>query len=493
MLRKSTVQPEVEGDANARLVTSEEDKAKALKWFARGRELGDKRNFDHAIEYYVNGLEFWPDAVEEACKPLHGCAVARRATGGKKPGLKDTLKRSTSDKDSKKALVNSFWLFAQDPDNLSYVEAVARNASKLRAEDTARWAAGLFHKSLDSNPKAAAKSFQSLVQLVEELGARAGARGETAIGVAALQIGVDAISIWRRRMPKDQAAENALRSISTQLTILKGKYQESGSFRDSIADVQQQADLHDRQRTVQADDRLENLIAKAEADWRASQDNAVLLKTFIDLLCRREKTEDENRAIGVLVEEHQRTDDYRWKQLADDIRMKQLGRVVRDAAKSGDDEELKKARINQLKFDLSVYKERVDRYPTDLRLRFEYGARKFNAGQFDDAIPLFQAARADPKNRAACGMYLGRCFYRKGYHSQAIAALEESIREYDVTDDALAKDMHYWLGRAKEAAGDLDAARQTYGNLLQMDYNFRDVRARLDNLQPPTGPRGEED
>jgi hypothetical protein len=52
--------------------------------------------------------------------------------------------------------------------------------------------------------------------------------------------------------------------------------------------------------------------------------------------------------------------------------------------------------------------------------------------------------------------------------------------------------MHYWLGRAQEANGDQDAARRTYGNLLQMDYNFRDVRARLDNLQPPAGPAGEE-
>ena len=89
-------------------------------------------------------------------------------------------------------------------------------------------------------------------------------------------------------------------------------------------------------------------------------------------------------------------------------------------------------------------------------------------------------------------MYLGRCFYRKGYHSQAIASFEETMRDYDGGDDDLSRSIQYWLGRAQEANGDEAAARATYGNLLQLDYNFRDVRARLDKLQPPAGPAGEE-
>jgi TolA-binding protein len=70
--------------------------------------------------------------------------------------------------------------------------------------------------------------------------------------------------------------------------------------------------------------------------------------------------------------------------------------------------------------------------------------------------------------------------------------LDQTIKEYDGGDEELTKSMHYWLGRTQEANSDQDAARKTYGNLLQMDYNFRDVRARLDALQPPSGPAGEE-
>jgi len=133
MLKKNKGEtPDAPADSIARLTISDEDKVKAKKWFVRARELGDKRQFDYAVEYYVNGLEFWPDAVEEACKPLHGCAVARKQSGGKKPGLKDTMKRSMSDKNAKQAFVNSLWLFGQDPDNLSYIEGTARSASRLR-------------------------------------------------------------------------------------------------------------------------------------------------------------------------------------------------------------------------------------------------------------------------------------------------------------------------------------------------------------------------
>lgn len=483
MAKKIPETPQEPSDPNARFVTSQEDQEKAQKWFQRARELGEKRQFEMAIEYYVNGLEFWPDAVEEALKSLHGCAVARRQTGGKKAGLTDSLKRSVNDKDPKQAYINSLWLFGREPDNVGYIEAILKNASRLRAEDAAKWAAGVLHKALETNPKAAAKQFQGLVQQLEELGDRAAARGEQAFGVATLQAAVEAINVWRRRHTKDNAAELALKGVSTKLTILKGKYQdEGGSYRDSIVDASAQADLHDQQKTVTSEERLDELIAKAGSEYESKPDSASALKNYVDLLCRREREDEEKKAIGLLVAEFKRGGEYRWKIMADDIRMKQLGRALREAQKEGDAEAVKKARVEQLRFELSVFKDRVDRYPTDNRAKFELGTRRFHAGQFDEAIPLFQTARTDPKNRAASEMYLGRCFFRKGYHAQAINALQEAIKGHEFSDDELAKTMNYWLGRSQEAAGEVEAARATYGNILRLDYNYSDVRGRLDAL-----------
>lgn len=481
--KKNTNTPEEPADTNARLATTDEEKSKAKKWFSRARELGEKRQFDYAIEYYVSGLEFWPDAVEEACKPLRGCAVARRTTGGKKPGLKDTMKRSLSDKDARKAFVNALWLYGRDPENYGFIEGIAKNASRLRAEDAAVWACEVCYHSLDNNPKASGKQYSAVARLLEELGNRAIARDEPAFAAAALTTSVEVVRTWLRKYPKDNAAEVALKEISTKLTIHKGKYQDGESFRESIRDAEEQTDRHDEKRSVQRADRVLELINKAEAEYLENPDQPGKLNHLVDLLCRQEKPELESKAIKLLMADYERTNQYAFKQRADDVRMKQSARPVRTAAKAGDEQALKAAQIAQLRLELAVFKERAEIFPTDQRIKFDYAVRCFRAGQVDEAIPMFQSARSDPKNRAACGLFLGRCFYKKGYNSQAISTLGETISEYEYKDDETAKSLNYWLGRAQEAEGNTTEAEKTYGNLLQMDYNYRDVRARLDGLR----------
>jgi len=481
--KKNTSAPEEANDENARLETTDAEQNKAKQWFKRARELGDKRQFDYAVEYYVSGLEFWPDAVEEALKALRGCAVARRSTGGKKPGLKDTMTRSVNDKDARQAFVNALWLFGHDPENYGYQEAIAKNACRLQAVDAAKWACDVCYSSLENNPKASAKQYSSLARLLEEMGDKAITREDFGYAVEALTTSVEVVRTWLRKFPKDNNAEVALKEISTKLTIVKGKYQDGDSFRGSIRDADEQRDRHDQKRSVQGEDRLTELIRKAEAEYEENPDQPGKLNQLVDLLCKQEKTEFENRAIALLTADYERTDHYAFKQRADDIRMKQLGRAVRAASKVGDAEALKKAQIAQLRFELGVFKERTERFPTDQRLKFEYAVRCFRAGQVDEAIPMFQSARSDPKNRSACGLFLGRCFFKKGYHSQAVSTLQQAVAQHEYRDDETAKSLNYWLGRAQEAAGDLAEAQKTYGNLLELDYNYRDVRDRLDGLR----------
>lgn len=474
---------EVEAE-HARYATTAEDMAKARRWFERARELGDKRQYDHAITYYVEGLEYWPDAVEEGCKPLHGCGVARKHNGGAKPGLRDTMKYSMKHKDPQRALLNSMWLFGRDPDNLNYIEGVFCGACRLQAEDTAMWAGGVLLKALENTSKASAKQFQVLVEHAEQLGDRAAARNEAEQGEQAYQLGISALNIVRRRFPKDHKADLAVRNLSTKLTIHKGKYQDGDSYRDSMADSEGQAELHDRDRSMQSKDRLEELVERADAEYRDNPDKPGAFQTLIDLLRRQEEDKAETRAIGLLVHKFKQTDDFQWKMLAHDIRIKQLGRQGRALKELGDADAIRKHTIEQLRFELSSYRERAEKYPTDNRLKFEFASRLFRAGRFDDAIPLFQAARADPKNRTACALFLGRCFYRKDFHAQAIQALEEGLEEHEFDDDELAKSMFYWLGRAQQDAGKLKDARKSYGKVLQLDYNYKDVRARLEGLPP---------
>jgi tetratricopeptide (TPR) repeat protein len=483
MAKKSKAeQPPEAADENARLETSETDRSKARRWFERARELGDKRQYDYAIEYYVQGLEFWPDAVDDACKPLHACGVGRKQNGGSKPGLRDTMKHSVNAKDPKQAYLNAIRLFGLDPDNLGFVEAMIKNASKLRAEDAVMWAGGVMLKALEQNPKANVKQMQALAEAMEELGDRAVGRHEGTMAEAAYQQGIAALNLWRRKAPKDNAVDLAIRNLTTKLTIHKGKYQDGESFRDSVADLEGQMELHDLDRSVQDSDRVDQLIDAAEKTYQNDPDNLDKFKKLVDILRRRETPEMETKAIGLLVQKFREDGDYQWKSMADDIRIRQLEREGRAIAQEEDPDKVREHTIKQLRFELGVFKERIQKYPTDNRIKYQYGLRLFKAGRFDDAIPIFQAARADPKNRTSCALYLGRCFFRKKYYPQAVESLEEGLSGHEYPDDELGKSLLYWLGRAQQDAGSIDGARKTYGKLLKLDYNYKDVRARLDGL-----------
>ena len=88
-----------------------------------------------------------------------------------------------------------------------------------------------------------------------------------------------------------------------------------------------------------------------------------------------------------------------------------------------------------------------------------------------------------PRPAFQCSLYIGRCFYEKGYHSQAVDTFREAIANYEIPDDATGKELHYWLGRSYEADGQVPEALKIYGQLIQWDYNYRDVRKRIDDLK----------
>jgi len=474
-------------DPNARRVTTDEDKARARPWFAKAKKLVDDRNYDYAIKCYLDALAVWPEAVEEGHQLLRACSAARMATGGKKPGLTDGVKHSMTHKDPLTAMLNAEWLLAHDPTNVTYMEGLFKNANKARCDDTAMWIGPILRNAAEQEKKPGPKRFALLKETYEELGDRAQARGEVDLAVEAYTRALEAITIQARIDPKDSSLPNIRRDLSTKLTILKGKYQTAESFTESVRDREGQAEIHDRDRMVQTSSRLAELIASAERDLAEHPGVPAKVLAVAELLCREEHEPNELRAIGLLVEHYKSSGEYRYKQQADDIRMRQLLRQFRQVRESGDRDAIRETRTEQLRFELKVYAERMQQYPTDQRMRFEYARRLFEGGRFDDAIPLLQIARADARNRSRCDLYLGRCFFEKGYHRQAADTLSRALAASETTDDQHAKALRYWLGRAQEAGGQAVEALQSYGQLLLMDYNYRDVRARMDALSPRQG------
>jgi tetratricopeptide (TPR) repeat protein len=470
----------------ARYEVTDAKRKSAERWFDQARKLVDQRNYDYAIKSFAEGLALNPEAVEGGLIPLRGCGVARwqtgGKTGGKKPGMRESMKYSMSTKDPVKGMVNAAWLLAHDPQSSSYAEGLLKNANKAHCDKAALWIAPILLENLKNDKKPVPKKFTALKDHCEEVGDRCQARGEMAEALNAFQIGLEALAAQQSVDPKNRDLGNIIRNLSTKLTILRGNYQTADSFRESVQDSGSQARLHDQDRIVQSEERQTELVQHAKDEMEANPDVEAKVISYVNLLIKDESDAREAEAIKLLIERYEATDNYRFKLRADDIAIRQMGRNARKAKKAGDDEAYMAHVKRRLAFEMGAYRERVAKYPTDLRLKYEYARRLFQLSKFDDAIPLLQQARSDPKARHSCALYLGRCFYQKDLFAQGASILADAIADYELTDDDMAKELNYWLGRAQEDNKDTAKAKQTYGKLLQVDYNYRDVRSRIEGL-----------
>jgi tetratricopeptide (TPR) repeat protein len=465
-------------DQSTRPTFSDEDIRKAREWFSRGQDMASKKNYDYAIECYLQGLGFWPDAVDEGHKPCYAAALFR---GPKKVGFADSMKLKSA-RDPKTAMLLAEGLLCKEVRNPHYMEVVFRNAAKARFDATAMWIGEMLNEAAMREEKTNPARFQLLREVYEQLG-DANADSDVAFAIAAYERGLDALSKLRNLKPQDMTIGTELRDLAGKLTILKGRYSSADSFRDSIKDTEVQKELHDRDRLVQGDERLDELIAHARATYEANPTDRKAVIDLAELMCRREDEREEREAIGILVKAYKETNEYSYRQRAEDIRIRQLRRKQRELESKGDRAAIEQHLREQVKFELDVFKSRIRHYPTDMRLRYRYGELLFRAGQYDEAIPVLQEARNDPKYRFQCSLYIGRCFYKKALYSPAIDTFKEAIAGYETPDDATGKELHYWLGRCYEADNQMPEALKTYGQLIQWDYNYRDVRKRIDDLK----------
>jgi len=474
---------------------SEADRAKARAWFKKAADCRERREYDYAIECYITGLGFWPEAVEEGHMPLHSLAVQRLQAGGKKPSMMESLKRSPLGRNPTQCMLNAEYLLAKDPHNASHLDALLKNANKAGLTRTVRWVTPLVFESLKRDKKPNKARFKAFRDALTESADRADQQGDAATACDLLEQAVASLEFLLSRMPGEEDLRQEQRDLSGKLAIVKGKYQEADSFRESLRDAEAQKILHDGERGRQAVESFEALVAAARKNYEEDPTDPRRVNALVQVLTRPETKPLEDEAIAVLMKAYTESRNYHFKQRADDIRLRQLRRQTRELAEQArasrspeDEQQLRLAQMEELQTQLEIYRERVANYPTDLRLKYHFGKVLFNAGQFDEAIPVLQAAQDDPRSRADCQLMMGRAFLEKGNAAQAADVLKELLSTYELTDD-LSKAAMYWLGRACHAAGRIEDARAAFGKLLRIDYNYAegDARRRLDELNKRTG------
>jgi tetratricopeptide (TPR) repeat protein len=151
------------------------------------------------------------------------------------------------------------------------------------------------------------------------------------------------------------------------------------------------------------------------------------------------------------------------------------------------DEHLRRVRIRLLKEinrrELDLYRQKSERFPTEMVHRLELGIRLLRAGQVEAAILELQAARTDPRQRWRALFYLGHCFKSRNNWRLAERNFEEALQNVPVEDEASRKELLFQLAHGCAETGDLAKAVDLAYELANMDFGYRDIGRLLDEWQ----------
>ncbi|MHC4489569.1 MAG: tetratricopeptide repeat protein [Planctomycetota bacterium] len=450
--------------------------AKAKAFFEKARKVAESSNFDYAIDMYLEGLRYTPEAIEQAHLPLCELALQRQGKGGKKPSMMERMKR-LGGKTPLEQMLNAEYLFAKDPGHLPYAEAMLKAAVLGGYRRTADWIANLIFQTNNTARKPSVRTYILLKNSYVAL-------GQFDKAVAACQRAA-------RLKPDDGELADEYKNLSAELTMARGKYDTEGDFRKSIKNREWQEKLQAQASIIKTEDY--RLKAVEDARSKIAQNPALPANIFnlADALSDMENDQDENDAIALLENTHKTKKDFSFKQRAGLLRIKQFRRKIREAKTAletkGDDAQAKagleelSAQLN--KTELEHYRLCVENYPTDLHAKYEYGVRLVRNEQYNEAIPLFQEAQKDPRRKIAAMDKIGLCFFMKGWLADAIDVFTKAINSYEIKDDTVGKELRYNLARAYEQQGDADKALEIYRKIAQADFTFKDVSKRVDKLR----------
>jgi tetratricopeptide (TPR) repeat protein len=439
---------------------------KGKAFFERADQVAETGNWDFAIAMYLEGISREPENLDRGHKPLRKVSINRKAQGGKPAGMIDQFKRRPC-KDPVRNLVNAEYLLSKDPGSVQNMMQVLQAARKCDLIGLVHWISLIILESQRQTKKPSKRILVDLVSAFESA-------KDFSMSVQACDM---AISLD----PNDGELRDRMRSLSALYTIDKGKFEEEGDFTKGVDDLEAQQKIQKKDALVKDEEYLLEQIRKCRQDYLENPHVAGKINNAVDALLKIENESYENEAIDILAKAHKDSGAYQFKMRIGDIRIRQMSRRFRQMRDSGDTAGATEQAKRQLAFELDEYKERCANYPTDLGLKFEMGRRQFLSGQYDEAIASLQTAQRDPRRGLRARSLIGQAFVKKGWLGMAVETFEKAL-ELEATEE-FTMELRYFLGDVLDNMGQLERAQEQFSTVAQLDYNYRDVRQRIENIR----------
>lgn len=447
----------------------------AADCFRRGTEAMQKENWDYAIQMFLQCVRMVPDNLLFR-QTLRGCEKKKygnNKSGAKMGGMKlmgprgrirkGQLKKEWKlvDQACEEGLTINPWDSQLNADlglaciRLEYKE-VAVYAYECAVEG-------------DSNNK---DLLQRLAELYE-------ARGDFQV----------AVTVWERICrvdPNDGAARMRANQAATKQVIDRGGYEGADDTKGVMAPHEVAKRLNIA-KAGSADGPGQSEEADLQRALRKEPDNKDHYLRLGDFYKRNGKFDEAVQMLEKAVELS--GGDANIREQVEDVQLDQMRKNIDIARSRADDSEEAAQQVKDLKKELrlremEILRGRVERYPGDLRVKYRLAECLIDEARFADAIPLLQQASRDSRMEAKCLAHLGRCFIQEKKYPLAKRQFEKAAPKIDARDqEELFLEVRYWLGRLCESSKDMEAAEEHYGEVLAVQYEYRDTLKRLEGLQ----------
>jgi tetratricopeptide (TPR) repeat protein len=442
--------------------------------YEKGKVAFDRQNFDYAVAIFTGVLALEPGFYD--CRECLRAAQSKKHTGGT-TFFKKMLSGAGSSplvakgqielmKNPLDALKTAEQILNSDPNSAAGHKLLADAAMAADLPKTAV----LSLKIVVKNSPKDEESQKNLARAFSASG-----QGEKAEMI---------LSELMRQHPNDLRLVDELKDISARKTLAEGGYEAlsggTGSYRDILKNKDESVALEQEHRHNKSDDVTQRMISEYEVQLAAEPNNFKILRSVAELYTQRKDFDRALEAYNRIVAQEGATDPSLLKAISETT-MKKYEAALGSLDPNAPDYAEKSAQIKLERdaFLLAETKQRADRYPNDLGIRFELGELYFKLGRIGEAMPEFQKAQGNPHKRLQAMSYMGQCLARRGMYDMAAGTLQAALKEKVGFDDEK-KELIYALGSVLEKMGKTPEAMEQFKQIYQIDMGFKDVAAKID-------------
>ena len=444
--------------------------------FTKGNDALARENFDYAIALFHQVLAREP-AIFECRKALRKAQAGKADAKGGGGFFKKVFSSAGSapqvakaqmalSKNPAEALAVAEQVLDSDPNNSGAHKVIVAAARALELPKT-------MVLSLETLVKNSPKDIPVAIQLAHALA-----------DIGDVKRAEWVLSEPMRLLPGDADLTQALKDISARRTLAEGGYNElgkgDGSYRDILRNEQEAVELEQGQRVQKTEDNVARLMDEYEVRLRTEPDNTKLLRSLAELYTQKKQFDRALTYYERLKAMDQGADAALDRAIADtNVRRFEYQEEQLDVAAPDHAERSAQIQAEKLAYQVTECLKRVEKYPTDLAIRYEMGMLYFRTGKIGEAIQEFQKAQNNPHKRLAAMNYLAQCFAKRKMFDLAAKTLQNAIKEKLVFDDEK-KELIYNLGCVFESMSKKEDAIEQFKLIYETDIGYKDVATKVD-------------